>query len=136
LSKKQPTIKHSVSVATDTLTVVTDHLEKNYVVFLTTTVATDSYICCNGINHLRSKVIQKQLRNSPFITVITDLTSVATDVIDNKFKLWSVHNRCNRSHIRCNRQSRLGLELSNRCNRWTTVATDKRISYLICRTAI
>jgi Tfp pilus assembly major pilin PilA len=120
----------------DPLTVVTDHLEKNYIVFLTTTVVMNTYIRFNGIKHLHLKVVKKQLGNSPFITVIMDLSSVAMDVIDKKYKLWSVHNCCNGSHIRCNGQTRLGLESFNYYNRWTTIAMDKRISCLICRTAI
>jgi hypothetical protein len=82
LSQKQPAIKQTLSVVIDSLTVITYHLEKNYIVFLITTVATDSYIHCNGINHLRTKVIQNLPENSPFITIIMDLTSVTTDVIE------------------------------------------------------
>jgi hypothetical protein len=59
LSQKQPTTKLFVSVATDPLSIVIDHLEKNCVVSLTTSVATDHYIRYNGINHSRSKVVQK-----------------------------------------------------------------------------
>jgi hypothetical protein len=51
-------------------------------VFLTTTVATDSYIRCNRINHLHTKIIQNLPENSPFINGVTDLTSVTMDVIE------------------------------------------------------
>jgi hypothetical protein len=75
LTQKQPDAKQYLSVATE-------DLEKDCIVFLTTTVATNSYIRCNGINHLRTKIIQNLLEDYPFIIVVTDLKFVTTDAIE------------------------------------------------------